>query len=51
MVIEGKEVEGRWTCAKQGNGDRKRLCVGGGHTMQCADGVLLSCALETCVVF
>lgn len=30
------------------NGDRKKLCFG--RMIQCADDVLLSCTLETCMV-
>ena len=32
------------------NRDRKRLYLGNGHVMQCADGVLLNCTLETCLI-
>ena len=31
-------------------GMERDLTLGGEHTMQCADDVLLSCTLETCMV-
>ena len=31
-------------------GMKRDLILGGEHTMQCADDVLLSCILETCMV-
>ena len=32
------------------NGMERGCALGVGHTMQCADGVLLGCTLETCMV-
>ena len=44
----GQVVGGRWRWAKGRDGDRNRLCLGRWTHDQCADDVLLSCALETC---
>lgn len=43
---------GRWKCkwAKEGNGDEKRLTLGGECMMQYVDDTLLSSTLETCMV-
>ena len=32
------------------NRDERDFAWGNGHTMQCADDILLSCPLETCMV-
>ena len=45
--IRGKGVGGG---GQRGtNGDRKRLALGVGHTMQRAHDVLLSCTVDTCM--
>ena len=36
---------------KRENCNRKNLAWGDGRTMQCDDGVLFSCSLESCMVF
>lgn len=44
-------VMGRWKRAKAGiNGGRRNLTLGGKCTVRDVDGVLWSCALETCMV-
>ena len=48
---EGKGVGGRWRWAKWGKmGTERNFAWGSGHTVQCADAVLLSCTLDTCMI-
>ena len=50
-MIVGKRGGGRWRWAKGGwIGTEKDFVLGDGYMMQCADDVLLSCTLETCMV-
>ena len=53
MIARGSQKWG-WGEVEVGKGDKwgeRDLALGGKHTRQCADDVLLGCTLETCVVF
>ena len=48
--LEGKGAGGRWRWAQGGMGTEREFVWGDRCMMQCADDVLLSCKLETCIV-